>query len=399
MRSRLLIVAGLVMMMSCGLREIGGETDISDGVWSGPGAGIAAGGAGPAHKTVWYTTGFDYPDGYDWRSDPESGMVKCSLVVYANAVPMMKVPVGDDYQVSSDPDMHRIIEGELYTDYAADSMTVVKRNGKYVFSYPGREIIVAMHVDSSFVFTLGQSRNGQGFSYRKNGESVYEHKSGILLGSFENGRFAFYERVKDVSGNMLERYYLYDSGSVIQIAVREDIKRVWDIKVSDQGVAYLATLVGISSPVLVVDGLLTALEVPSGVTVRSCRFVQGQKGTVVEGVYFTQTGVMTSVIWRDGIREYVFPSGQTVLALCSWEDGVCCVLKDQNTGRCSISRYGEIIQIPEGYVVMGACPLAVVDGILHVGLTSLSGKSPLIWKDGETKPLKHNGYIASIVAE
>ena len=93
MRRSMAIVAGLVLVMSCGLREIG-EPQKSEGIWKGPGAEIKPGGSGTAKRAVWYVTGFDYPEGYDWMSDPEAGSVKCSLVVYANAVPMLKVPVG-----------------------------------------------------------------------------------------------------------------------------------------------------------------------------------------------------------------------------------------------------------------------------------------------------------------
>ena len=49
-----------------------------------------------------------------------------------------------------------------------------------------------------------------------------------------------------------------------------------------------------------------------------------------------------------------------------------------------------------GYSVMGTRPLAMVDGILHVGLTSLQGAGPAVWMDGEIKELGFNGYISSI---
>jgi hypothetical protein len=61
-----------------------------------------------------------------------------------------------------------------------------------------------------------------------------------------------------------------------------------------------------------------------------------------------------------------------------------------------ISRCGEIMSLPEGYTVMGTTPLAMVDGILHVGMTSLEGAQPAVWMDGEVKELGINGYISSI---
>ena len=123
-------------VVSCGLQELGDvlKEDVED-VWTGPGSSIVEGVSGPVKKSVWFMTGFDYPEGYDWRSDQQVGEVKCSLVVFANGVPMMKVPVGHEYEVSSDPDMHRMIGSDLYTDYSSDSLTVIKKNGKSLPRY------------------------------------------------------------------------------------------------------------------------------------------------------------------------------------------------------------------------------------------------------------------------
>ena len=62
-------------VVSCGLEQIGGETD-DGGVWFGPGsiiAGNGSGGVSGAGKKVWYAVGVDYPDGYDWQADVEKG--------------------------------------------------------------------------------------------------------------------------------------------------------------------------------------------------------------------------------------------------------------------------------------------------------------------------------------
>jgi hypothetical protein len=78
------------------------------------------------------------------------------------------------------------------------------------------------------------------------------------------------------------------------------------------------------------------------------------------------------------------------------EQGVSGILVEQATGGQKIYRSGEIYSLPSGYTVMGAAPLAMVDGILHVGMTSVDGGSPAVWQDGEIKGLGFNGYIASI---
>ena len=393
MRRSMALVAGLVLVMSCGLREIG-EPQKSEGIWKGPGAEINPGGSGAAKRTVWYVTGFDYPEGYDWMSDPEAGSVKCSLVVYANAVPMLKVPVGMEYQTSADPDMHRMIDGDLYTDFSTDSMTVIKKNGRYLFSYPGREMIVSMHVDSTGVYTLGQSRNGEGFTYRKNGDLLYERAKGNLIGCrtvVENG-IAFFEKV---AGSDIERYYLYRGGEVSQIAVREDINKVWDVAVFNGDVYYIATLTGITHPVLVCGEDMYMLDFPLSSKVTSCCFVQADD-VLIEGVFATTNGILTSGLWRKGMRECMFPAGMTVWTSHVDDGGISCLLSHYATGDLKISRCGEICALPEGYTVMGTAPLAMVDGILHVGLTSLEGEEPAVWMDGEIRKLGFNGYISSL---
>ena len=402
MRRNVVMAMALMASVSCGLQEIGGDESGKDDVWLGPGVGISQGTAESVRKTVWYLTGVDYPEGYDWRADAEVGTVKCSLVVYANGVPMMKVPAGDAYETSSAPDMHRVIDGDLYTDYSSDSTTVIKKNGKLLFRYPGREMMVGMAVDGDDVYTLGQSRSGRGFSYRKNGELLFEHPSGRLFDHFDKSAsgcsFAYSEEIS-LSERIVERYYIYSEDSVRQIAVREDVKKVWDVLITDGDVQYLASLVGISNPVSVSgDDSMTALEVSQGSSVRSCRFVHGMPD-VVEGVVRQSTGVMTSYIWRSSAVDTMFPLGLMVSSMCSWDDGICCTLTRQKEGAGMISRCGELFQVPVGYSVMGASPIAVVDGILHVGLTSSIEGRPAVWKDGEVHPLDFNGFISTITAD
>ena len=55
--------------------------------------------------------------------------------------------------------------------------------------------------------------------------------------------------------------------------------------------------------------------------------------------------------------------------------------------------------MPEGYSVIGAGSIRVIDGILHVGLSSLNGRKPVVWKDGQIDSLNVNGFISSIWTE
>ena len=264
MGRKIYLLAVLCALASCGLEEVGDKQDDEEDVWVGPGNIVSGnGGETGVGKKVWYAVGVDYPEGYDWKADEEKGSVRCSLVVFANGIPMMKIPVGDQYEVSSDPDMHRMIGNNLYTDFSTESETVVKCNGEQLFRYPGREMIVEMIEEGENVYTLGQSRGGGGFSFRMDGQVLMENKVGFVFPHLQRGEdgfsFAYYESIG--SGETAqERYFHYYAGDVCQVAVREDIKKVWDIVLHDDKVCYLASLVGISAPVLAVGDEMNSLE-------------------------------------------------------------------------------------------------------------------------------------------
>lgn len=386
--------------VSCGLEEIGtpGRND-GGGIWTGP--GMNAGKDDP-DKTVWYVTLLDYPDGYDWRADKEKGSVKCSLVVLANGIPMMRIPVGDTYEVASDPDMHRIIDGHVYTDFSTESETVIKKDGREIFRYSGRESICGMTVDSMNVHTLGQNRDGSGFSYRINGEVALERSQGRTFGRLQRDGddicFAFAEPVGSADGT-IERYYHVRNGAVNQTALREDVKRVWDI-ISRQGeVCYLADVIGIGAPVFFAGDHMETLSMPASSSMVACRLCVSAEKSVVEGIYSLQGRNLTGGIWVTPRECHPFPSGLALASICLSEGSVVCVLNPSAslmTGRIYLN--GEYHPLPSGYSSMGFNTVMMADGILQAGLSSRTCAKPVIWRDGVLDTLDYNGYISSVTS-
>ena len=396
------LLATLVVVVSCGLEEIGGASGADDGVWIGPGSIVGGGGSGVGQK-VWYAVGVDYPQDYDWRADEECGSVRCSLVVFANGIPMMKVPVGKDYEVSSDPDTHRMIGRSLYTDYSSDAETVIKRDGVQLFRYEGREMIVDMRERDGDVYTLGQARDGRGFSFRCNGEEMLSRASGYLFTGFQQCEdgfdFAFCEQIGS-GADAVERYYCYCSGEVFQIAVREDIGKVWDIMMYEGRASYVASLVGVSDPVLFHADAATTLDVPSGSQVSSCRFIAGGQAPKIEILLSQKNGQPQTALWGAVTGEALFPEGYALASACRSEDSVSCALNPPESSQLGIIyRFGEQIPMPQGYISMGGESMALVDGMLYVGLTSVVGENAAVWVDKEMKPLKINGFISCISSD
>lgn len=382
---------------ACSLTELGVvQKDQQNGVWNGPYVPPPV-----SSQSIAYVSAFDYPDGYDWRADPERGAVKCSLVVFQEGVPILKVPVGEEYHVSPDPDMHRIVDGHLYTDFSTDTHTYIKKDGKPLFSYQGAEMICDFEVLDGEVHTLGHSRSGSGFSYRVNGTVVLERNDGYTFEriSFDDSVavIPFAETITSVEGT-LERYYVMMDGKVMQVALREDIKKVWDIACKDGEVYYLASLTGLSLPVLISGEKMLALSMPSSQSLVSCRMDMLSGGICVEGVLSDHRQIRC-VLWDAEGKYILFPKGMTYSAFCPGERGMHCAMNpvsDEDAGL--IYRDGESLKMPYGYKCMGRSAMDFASGILSVGLSSSSGGKPALWVDGQLRELDVEGYISCVAS-
>lgn len=387
-----------LLAVSCGISEIGGGEDRTDPVWKKPYPD--SGDSGPAVRERCYVTAVDYQDGYDWLVDRDRGEVKCSLVVFADGRPVMKVAVSDHNEVSSDPDMHRLAEGHLYTDFATGDETVVKRDGEALFRYAGREHLVGFVVCDGDVYTLGSRREGPGFSCRRNGELVFERDSGYPFRHLQivDGKpcFAYCEQVRSGDGS-LERYWWYDGVQAMQIAVREDVSKVWDIIWHEGKVCWAGSLVGIGPAVLSKGDTMSVMDMPSGAQMLSCSLMSSGDGLYVEGLYSTKTGASCCCIWKETDSVVHMDSGWSVTAVTFIDDGACCVMNPSSPGQCGrVFRCDEMMDMPEGYVCMGNGAVAAVNGILHVGLSSKKGDRPVLWRDGLSDTLDVNGFITSV---
>ena len=395
---RIIYIIGIVTALSsCGLSETGGsQRPDGEDIWKNP--AYNADSSSTARKRC-YITALDYPDDYDWRADAENGTVKCSLVVFADGRPVMKVPVGHEYCISPDPDMHRVIKGHLYTDYSTEEETVIKKDGQELFRYNGREMIVGMAVKDEDIYTLGQARQGDGFSYRKNGDIIMERQKGRVFPRLQDIDdslyFAFSETIESVSGE-IERYYHAKNGTATQTAVREDVKKVWDIILHEGRSCYLATMTGISSPVAVNGDKMKALEFSTGINMLTSHLLSAGKTLGVEAICSSGNSY-SSCLWKDAVKHKQFSNGMTTAGICSSGDGICCVLNSGTSGKAGqIFRCGESFDIPAGYAAMGNNPIAMVEGILYVGLSSLQGGKPLVWKDGKMEEIDINGCICTL---
>lgn len=386
-----LATAMVVLAVACGITELGAPDSWSEDEEQ---EGIAS-----PFRSVCCVSGLEYPTGYDWNEDSRDGEVRCSLVVFADGVPRIEVPVGDGYEISGDMDMHRVIDGNLYTFYSKNGRTVVKRNGAPLFRYDGDEVLVDMSVKEDDVFTLAHRRLGGGFSLRKNGNVVLERLSGETFGKFwDDGDslcFAFVQPVALTDGVEYRYYMVFDSESC-GIKVTDEMERIWDLTSIDGNPYMLASLRGTGETFLFREGYQRRkIEIPDSARMLSCRFFPADSLSGTECMYLYPDGTCEGGIWVEASEYMRFEAGRSIQALEYADGKLCCILNpDDDEG--IIFDAGVIERMPTGYSCMNERSVTLHEGKFHVAMSSKLGGPPLVWHDGLTDTLRFNGCVSSI---
>ena len=384
-----LATAMVVLIMACGIKEVGAPDPYMEMEQESIESSI---------RPVCCVSGFVYPSGYDWYQDPSSKEVRCSLVVFADGVPKIKVPVGDGYEVSRDPDMHRVLDGNLYTFYSKDGKTVFRRNGYPLFRYDGDEVLVDMTISGEDIYTLTHKRSGEGFSYRKNGKILLERFSGETFGKFwhdgDSLCFSYIQPVAMATG-VENRYYIaYDSQPIL-VQNPDKLKRVWDIMSHNGMPCQLISLLGMQDVMLLMDGSQRRIKIPSGARVLSCRLFPADSLIGVECLYEYQDGKRESGIWVEASEYMRFETGSSIQALRYAGGNAYCLLTPEQ-GEGMIFDAGEIVRMPPEYFCVGTRSMTVHEGELYVAMSSRTGSWPVIWHDNQTDTLRLNGCVSSI---
>lgn len=384
----LLAASMIVVIVACGISEVGAPDQA--GTEEKPGISSAV-------RPVCCVSGFDYPPGFDWGDDHHQEGVKCSLVVFADGIPEIKVPVGDGYEVSDDPDMHRVIDGDLYTFYSKHGKTVMRRNGAPLFRYEGEEVLVDITVVDDNLFTLTHKHSG-GFSYRKNGELLIERLSGETFGRFWNDGdslcFAFRQPVVKDDG-VEQRYYMVCDSNVIPVQIHEEADKIWDLMSENGFPCVLLSLRGTGDTFLFQEGAKRKIEIQESAEILACRLFEADSLIGVECVYEYPDGRYESGIWVDGSEYMRFEAGRSIHSLCYSEGKVYCILNPKDDEGIIFDN-GEISTMPEGYYCINESVLSVHEGELYVAMTSKAGLYPLVWHGGQTDTLRLNGCVTSI---
>ena len=367
-----------------------------------PGAGRRTDSTGtdtrPPEEHVWLTA-VRFPDGFAWDLDTCAVDGEVWIDLYRDGEKVRSQPAG----ASVHPDMHRYTGGHLYTDWSTDTETVLSRDGAELFRFEGREAIRGFLVREDGVHTLGQDRDGSGFTYRIDGRTLYRSETGAVLGGpdapgaaggalTEFGEDVFYvcclpsERGKEyhVMRNA-ERYQSFPTSE-------------WTLDVLFSGGKVARVLSKPRSLVLEVDGKETRLPL-NGREVCLWSRLAAWEEDVVALVCAQVAGAKRFFLQTAGGKTFTPFSGETVSDVLSDGERMGWTVTD---GRGDLLRVrwsdGSVTEGTGGFLVSGRCAL-LRGGRLFLALTGRDGAPNRLQEDGVHTDFPFNGYFTSVTVE
>ena len=355
-----------------------------------------------------YYSAVEFPQGYNWKRDSAGGQVRCRLVLFKDGERILQLPVREDGP-SADPDMHRIAGGHLYVDYCTQEETVLLRDEKELFRYPGRETLRGFFLSSDGkVHTLGQNRSGQGFSYRIDGNEIFARTSGYLFGSSGTGpglrSGALSQdgegRICFTFGTGGGHWWIWHDGSIREVPLA-GAQTVYDLRPvrGSPVAAFKRDGLQIRKP----DGtdgcptrqeILSARIVPDGRGLEDFRIAVRQRlknGNEVDFLY-NAGGVECSFPEYGGAVEHVLLDGQD-----------CYVAMDREGKVAAIrARDGTVETVEAGrYLLMSPSCIWMEEEDMYVALSGDPdyGAGPQIWHNGEMLSLLLCGYLTGVSYE
>ena len=331
----------------------------------------------PPGEHAW-ATAVRFPDGYDWELDTCAVDGTVWIDLYCDGTLYKSYPAG----ASIHPDMHRYAGGHLYTDYSTGTETVVFCDGTECFRFSGRETLRGFVLREDGIHTLGQDRDGDGFTYRIDGREAYRSPTGVVVGdpSRRSGALMFHIMRE------AERYQVLNTAGI-----------VYDVRIAG-GKAYWVQRQRVSL-VLMAEGLAAPLHLDTGDNPRSCRIVSGPEGVLV-GVNAVRSGVGHSFIQTSGGEVFAVDTGCSLVdILCDGGGTGWLVAGPDGTPARFVRSDGSALALPAGgFLAARDCAL-LRNGHLYLALSGHCGEPGRLIVDGEVTEIVFNGYFTSVTVE
>ena len=361
-----------------------------------PGDSSGSASALPPGEHVWLTA-VRFPDGFAWEADTCAVEGTVWLDLWCDGKVVSSVPAGE----SVHPDMHRFTEGHLYADYSTPSETVVLRDGRELFRFAGRETLTGFLVRDGNVHTLGQDRDGQGFTYRIDGKEVYRSETGTVVGDADRGTLtgsgdAVYYCV-NIPTEGKQEFRVMRNGDPWRTISDEGYGYTYDLCFADGRVYRIR-----SHPrrlVLETDGDEKALPLKGGEAALWGRLIPREGDALALVRAYGPAGRRFFLFSaRDG--ELPLGTGTSVSEVLSGDGRTGWIVtgEDGDPARFRWNGGGEIAIGPGTYLASGRCAL-LKDGHLFLALTGRGGAPNRFQRDDEGAELPFNGYFTSVTVE
>lgn len=369
----------------------------------------------PQYDTIIYAAAVRYPTGYDWRIDTLTAEVQADVVLLRNGVVISSTPASYENAVSADPDMHRIADGHIYTDYSSNYDTFIKKDGNLLFKYEGRERICGFYVDGGDVWTLGEARGRLGgVILRKNGNIVFESNEGhtFLNASdpssdsgalhFENGApwFCYYTNEDGPLSNT-NGCYIVENGVSKKLEIPSTIRKIMDVKKIDGELVLAGVISSVFNAISIVKGgLVVSISLPASYQLANCKIIPGNGGLFYltgECTHYTANETAGYIYDSNGTCLYFTSGGQRLLGL--YADGDCTALVSCNADGSSpsINLNGKIRTTPGTYRYLSARCGRIFGDKFYMAYNPMDLDTPPFISDGTTiKALDLNGFITDI---
>ena len=294
--------------------------------------------------TVVFISGVEYHDDYDWRKDSLYGQSAGKIVLFRNGKKHLEIEAGERNHISTDPDMHYLVGGHIFTEYRDRNGTYIGCDGQNLFSFPEREIVRGLVIIGEDVFTLGQNADGEGFSLRKNGLVTFSRERGYIAGQMsdsqdfpsgalylDSGHLYFSYWRAETSGSRNRTWFIVEDACETQVLNGDD--KMYDIRIRNG------------------EKTIIPLVAPQAV------FVQ-----------YNENGKKATVI--------------------SYSDGT--MLISNNCVR--LSEFTE-----EKYLFFSFRNSCIAWPVLYLAITpEEEGRKPLLWKNGDVSEIDINGFLTGI---
>lgn len=357
--------------------------------------------------TVVLICGAEYPQAYDWKRDTAYGRVTADMVLFRDGERTLTISTGGSSGLSPHPDMHYLMDdGHLYSQGQPGSSTRLFRDGKEFITYKGYELIRGLAVVGDDIYTLGQSRSGEGFSYRKNGKALLSRSSGHIVGQMNSNphyptgalytdsgqlHFSYWEQKDD--GQYL--WTLVTDGVEKQLHFKCSPSELFDIRVIDGDVYRLMSTPGTRSCVLITGATEISVSVKN-TAVRLCSpGPDGRGGVIVTGENQYSSGIWNSFVWSHAQgtslslgRSFYYP-GDKGLCEVSFTFGSEFSVSRQSSSNVHVR--GDGVYFPSFRNGMQ------VGGQLHLAINPPGQEErPGYWSDRKWRQLELNGYLNGI---